>query len=200
MQAIVLALMLPLILLNLLSGFVGGFWMAGLGEWGLLFRDVLYLLAGAFLMSFLMLPGIALALPAMKVVESGREKLGFVLGLPALIWTYAVVAISCISVFSSIMSAAEGNGIPYFLWAFAVASGPWSFLARKDSEGGNDYGGYTSFAAQLGMVSMFVAYLLDPIDLTIARLAWWFAPLLVLGFAMSALHAWVETRARRRFY
>lgn len=198
MEALIAVLMLPIIVLNVLGGIIGGIWLLINGDWGTFFRGLGYMFFGAFAVSILLLPGMALAVPMAKLLEDRREKLAFVVALPALLWTYGAVMISCLWVFSWIMSRVEGSPIPYLLWSYAVATAPWSYMAQKDSQTGNDYGTYAVFGAQLGMISLSFAYLSDPYDLSLPRLSWWFAPPLLTALLLSTFAAWVQSRPRNR--
>jgi hypothetical protein len=198
MEALMALLMLPIIVLNVLGGIIGGIWLLINGDWATFIRGLGYMVFGAFAVSILLLPGMILAVPMAKLLEDGRDKLAFVVGLPALLWTYVVVMTSCLCVFSWIMSRVEGSAIPYLLWSYAVATAPWSYMAQKDSQTGNDYGTYAVFGAQLGMISLFFAYLNNPHDLSIMRLSLWFAPFMLVTLLLSSFAAWVQSRPRSR--
>lgn len=197
MEALIALLVVPIILLNFLGGIVSGIWLIIIGDWGTFLSGLAYMLFGAFGLSILMFPGLALALPVVKLLESGREKMALLVGLPSLLWTYGLLTISCVWVFSWVMASAENATVPYLLWSYAVATAPWTYMAQKDAQAGNDSAAHTAFFAQLGMISLFVAYLTDPSDLSIGRLVWWFAPLMVAALLFSLVMAWAETRARR---
>lgn len=188
-----------LVLLNFLGGIVGGIWLLVIGDWSTFGYGLLYLFAGTFVISLLMLPGLVLTVPMAKLANSGRQSLAFVVGLPSLLWTYAVVTFTCIVIFSWVMGRVEGSPVPYLLWSYAVATGPWSFMASKEERGHSGYANLTVFASQLGLTSLFVAYFTDPTDLSFERLAWWFVPLMVAALISGALMAWANLRTARRY-
>jgi hypothetical protein len=197
MSGLVLLIALPLMVLNFLGGIVAGVWLIILDDWSTFFFGLAYMFAGAFILSFLMLPMFLFAMPA---AAAGRRSaaLGFVLALPALVWTYGLVAASCTYVFSAVVSEADNVLIPYLLWGYAVALAPWSYMASK--EGRDGYAGMTVFFAQLGTVAMMIAVLRDPTDISFSRLIYWMAPPLVIGMVLQLVMAVVETKAQRQRY
>ena len=198
MGALIALLAVPIMILNFLGGIVGGIWLLVAGDWSTFGYGLLYLFGGTFAVSLLMLPAMALAFPAAKLAESGRDTLAFIVGIPALLWTYAVVIVSCVAVFSWIMLRADGSPWPYLLWAYAVATGPWSFMASKEEQGRNEYANMTAFASQLGVVSLFAAYLTDPSDVSFGRLVWWFAPLMVAALIVNMFMVWANVRSAQQ--
>jgi hypothetical protein len=72
-----------------------------------------------------------LALPMAGLGER-RAFAAALIGLPAMIWTYAVIAVSCAWVFSGITTTPHGSLIPYLLWGYAAATAPWSYMASKE--------------------------------------------------------------------
>jgi hypothetical protein len=199
MQALILGLMVPIMLLNFLGGVIGGIWLFITGDWSTFFAGLAYGLLGVFVLSILLMPGLALAYPMTKLAEGGREKLALLAGLPSLVWTYAVLTISCVWVFSWIMSQADDNPVPYLLWAYSTATAPWVFMAQKDAQAGNEYAGQTTFFAQLGMIAMCIAYLKNQDDLSFERLIWWFAPLMIVALLFSLLIVWANVESAKRY-
>jgi hypothetical protein len=59
MQALIALLVLPLMLLNVLGGIVGGIWLIVLGEWGALGVALIAIVFGAIICSFALMPGIS---------------------------------------------------------------------------------------------------------------------------------------------
>lgn len=182
MKSLFLLLMAPLMLLNLLGGLVGGIWLAILGDWSTLFFGIAYMLVGAFALSLLLAPAMLLAFP-MAALGERHVLAAALLGLPAMLWTYAVIAASCAWVFSGITSTPQGSLVPYLLWGYATATAPWSYMASK--EGDDGYSGVAVFFASLGVVAMMVAVWIDPYDTTVWRLLYWIVPVVVVGLVLQ---------------
>jgi hypothetical protein len=87
MAALVLLLTLPFVILNFLGGIVSGVWLAILGEWWAIGYGVLSLFVSTFILSLVLLPGVAIATPAMMLLEKGRVVLAFPFILLSQIYT-----------------------------------------------------------------------------------------------------------------
>lgn len=200
MQAIVLLLVLPFILLNMLGGLCGGIWLAILGEWRLVFFGILYMMGGSFLISFLLLPGMAFAAPAAMAAERRRFVLTAILGVPAIGWTFAAMTVSCVLISAAIGRHIEGSPIPYLLWAYAAATAPWSYMASAEARSGNDSASGPLLFCQLGTISVMVALLRNHYDTDFWRLVWWFGPFAVLGFVIQFSMVVMAGFASKRAY
>jgi hypothetical protein len=161
MKSLFFLLMAPMLVLNLLGGLVGGVWLAILGDWSTLFFGIAYMVVGAFALSLLLAPAMLLALP-MAALGERRAFAAALIGLPAMIWTYAVIAVSCAWVFRGITMTPQGSLIPYLLWGYAAATAPWSYMASK--EGNDGHSGVAVFFASLGLIAMMWLY--GPIHMT----------------------------------
>jgi len=198
MKSLFLLVMAPLMLLNLVGGLIGGVWLAILGDWSTILFGIAYMAVGAIGLSLLLAPAMALAIPMAALAE--RHVMAATLfGLPALIWTFVVIAASCAWVFSGITSTPEGSLIPYLLWGYATAIAPWSYMASKEADDGHS--GVAVFFASLGLIAMMVAVWIDPGDTTVWRLLYWIVPVLAVGMilqlTMVAAVAIEEKRLRR---
>src|SRR4051794_30045324 len=100
MQAFLLLILIPIILLNFLGGIVGGIWLTLRGEWALVGFGVLYMIASPFFLSLAMLPGMAVGVPAAMTMRR-HPFVGLVLGIPSMVWTFAVISVSCVWSFTA---------------------------------------------------------------------------------------------------
>jgi hypothetical protein len=199
MKALLVLLIMPLVILNFIGGLVGGIWLAVEGEWSLIGMGLLYAFAGAFLIGLLLFPAMLLSAPGIMVSER-HPIFGAVLAVPGLVWTYAVMAATCIGAFSYVVRDMQGSAIPYLLWAYSMALAPWSFLASKEDR--DSSAGVSVFFAQLGTLAMMIAVLRNPFDVSIDRLAWWFVPFLLVGLVVQLFFAaalMAEESRRRRY-
>lgn len=192
-------LILPFMLLNLLGGLVGGVGMLFQGEWGLFFFGLGWSLIGAFALSFALLPGMIFAPLVVWAEERHNIPLMVLAAVPAMAWTYVVMAVSCVVIFGAMVQDSDA-GIFHMLWGYAAATGPWSYMAREEAKAGNDNAATTSFFAQLGVISMMIATFIEPGGTHFYRLVYWFSPLLVIGLLLQLIIAWVDTKNARRGY
>lgn len=182
-----------LLLLNMLGGLLSGVALLFKGEWGLVLGGIGWGFLGPFALSLAMLPGMIFAPLAVRAAERGNIAGSVIWALPSIVWTYVVVAVSCVGVFSYIASLNDA-GFFHFVWAYAVSTGPWSFMAQKDRQSGNTDAMELMFFVQLGAVSMIVASLIDPRHTEPLRLFWWFLPFMVLGVLHQGIMLWARTR------
>lgn len=184
---------------NFFSGIIGGIGLIFQGEWGLFFYGLAWAFAGAFVLSFALLPGMIFAPIAAWAAE--RNKVGLIVaaGIPAMAWTYIVVAVSCVAVFSAVVEGSDA-GLFHILWGYSAATGPWSYMAQQEAKTGNDNAATVSFFAQLGVISMILATFLEPAHTEFGRLIYWFTPLLLLGLVFQLAILWYDTRNARHGY
>lgn len=192
-------LILPFILLNFFGGLLGGAGMLFQGEWNHFFFGLAWMLVGVFVLSFALLPGLIFAPIVAWAAERQNIPLMVLAGVPAMAWTYIVMAVSCVAIFGGIVQHSDA-GIFHMFWGYAAATGPWSYMARKEAESGNDNAAMTSFFAQLGVISMMIATFIEPGATDFYRLIYWFAPLLIIGLLVQLFFAWVDIRYARRGY
>ena len=149
MQALISLIFLPLALLNLLGGIVAGIWLAILGEWAGIGLGIAGLLGGALFCSLLLLPGFLISIPAVFLLSKGGlgKFLGFIIGMIGLLWTYIVMSGWGMFAFDYFIKRADASSyIPYLLWAYGVAIGPWTYMASKEQ---NDYSNISVFFLQI---------------------------------------------------
>jgi hypothetical protein len=168
--------MVPVLVLNSLGVIAGAIWLAALGRWGTLGLGVVAMILGGLLLSLLMMPILALALPMNWLLERNRRGAALLVGAFVLLLNVAIVAGWMFIAFWYFV----GNGmrpgdslwtlLPLMLWAYGVASAPVSFLASKEQEG--SAATLVTFFAELGLVAlMFVAFLAQQVRP--ATLAFW---------------------------
>jgi hypothetical protein len=134
-------ILVPLMLMNIFGGIVSGVWLVCVGEWRIVGVGLLVGLFGVVPISIAIMPSLLFAVPAANLIERGSILLGVVLGIPATLYTVAVMAGWSYLVFSVAFSlAAERQSIPILLWSYGVAAFPWSYMASEEnraSEGGS---------------------------------------------------------------
>lgn len=183
----------PLLILNMLGGLVGGIGLAVQGHWSLLIGGIAWCVIGGFVLSIALLPGMIFAPLAVWAFNRGNTAAAVVACIPSLLWTYIVVAATSIVVFYNVVAQPD-SGFFHLLWGYSVTTAPWSFLARKDKQSGNDTSTLLMFFVQLGVVAMMFASWSDPESITVANLLPWFVPFMALGLVAQVLVAVVEGR------
>lgn len=186
-------------LLNLLGGIIGGIGLIFQGEWSLFFLGLGWSFLGVYVLSLALLPGMIFVPIAAWAEKRNNTALVLLAALPAMFWTYLVVAASCVFVFMNVVDDSDADMF-HLLWGYAAATGPWAFLAREDAKTGNDHAAMTSFFAQIGVISMMVATFIEPSGTDFFRLIYWFAPALIVGVVLQQSIAWIDIRNARRGY
>ena len=150
-QRIFEILSIPIILLNFLGGIIAGIWLAFLGEWQLIGIGVLFLMTSHWYLSLLILPGLGIAGISMYLFER-KNPFANVFMFLTQFYTNALMVLTCVFAFifcSSFYLGEIGFGyIPYLLWSWGMALGPWQFFASKEPD--NEFSAIT-----LGTASIF---------------------------------------------
>lgn len=134
--------MIPLFLLNTLSGVVGGIMLAMDGQWRIIGLGLASGFLGPIAISIALIPGMALSVPAFSAYER-TGVVGKILSAPFLLvsmgWTIAVMGIWGWGIFTFLgnWNYYRGADLAHVLWAYSAATAPWAFLAQKDAQGGN---------------------------------------------------------------
>jgi len=85
MQSLVFFLAVPLLILNMLAGVVGGIWLGVMGEWSPLLAGIAYMLGGVLAITIVMMPAMMLTMPAAAAAERGRVISAALLGTPIIL-------------------------------------------------------------------------------------------------------------------
>lgn len=196
MATIVVLAAIPLMILNMLGGIVGFVALAVQGEWGAICGGLAWCLIGAFVLSIAMLPAMIFAPLSVWAANRGYTSAAVIAALPSIAWTYIVLAVSSLTVFHAVISRPDA-GFFHLLWAYCVTTAPWSYLANKDKQAGNETSSMLMFFVQLGTVSMMVGSWTDPSDMPISDLAIWFLPFMAIGILVQLLSIWLDLRNTR---
>jgi len=158
MAAIAGILTIPIMILNLLAAVVGGIWLAFAGDWSVLLIGLSAILIGHFAISLLLAPSMILVIPMNWALEKNHTTFAILLAIPSVLWTYLILAAWCFIWFRYFLhGVTDGTLVPRLLWAYAVATGPWTYLASVDARSDPRSPAITtSFFAQIGCVIMMV--------------------------------------------
>jgi tetratricopeptide (TPR) repeat protein len=197
LTAVITALSVPLLILNLLGAIVSGIWLVVIGEWRPVGLGILFFFGSSFLLSFALMPGMLLAAPAAWFAARGKT-LGLVLfGTLSSIYTLALVTLWCCSVlFLFVKDATAGSIIPRLIWSYGIATGPWAYMASQEQ--GPDGEGFAStmstFLAQLAYLVIMLLVLFAPV--TVLGAIKVFAGFMLVGLALQIAVAVIMERER----
>ena len=134
MQNLLPVLFIPLYLLNQLRGIVAGGWLIYLGDWQILGIALGSFLLSMFGLALFWMPSFIFSIPARFLLKKAGilKVLGYFLGCLAGAWTYLIMGVWTLSVFTFALDASEGQySVPYLMLAYALANGPFSYAVPK---------------------------------------------------------------------
>lgn len=187
------AFSVALIVLNAIGGIVAGIWLAILGDWGAIGRGLLFAIGGGFVISLAMMPGMLLAGPAVVFYNKGSRLGLYVFGGLSAAYQFTVLSAWCLFIFFLFAHRADGSSaIPMMLWSYGVATGPIAYLAQKDLQSGNEYGGLAALFSQVAYVlALLVIFLVDPSRAVVAMT---FGAVMAVGMGCHLAMAFAQDR------
>jgi len=118
------------------------------------------------------MPGLLFSAPGALALEKGRYVIGSLAALFGNLWTDAVMTVWCVGCFVLVFGYYSGGSVwPYLLWAYGMATGPWTYMAARE---GQDAVGSTlaALGACVGVIGIMgvILFASHPsiIDITVA--------------------------------
>lgn len=146
---------IPVMLLNFGGGIVGGIWLIILGDWSLIGLGVASMFVSSFGLALVLMPSMLFAGPGALALDRRKYVIGSLCLLLANVWTLAVMTVWCVGCFHLVLgSYYHGGSIwPFLLWAYGMATGPWTYMAAR---GGSDEIGsrVSAFGACIGAMAI----------------------------------------------
>ena len=192
MGAIVTALVIPLVILNLLGGIGSGIWLAILGEWSPIWKGIAATIAGPFIFSLCMLPNLLLLAAAVYFYEKRFSPGYWFLTFVGSVYTYGLVTVWCVAcLFLFLRHATPLTFLPLLIWSYGVGTGPWTYMAQKEQS----QSGYNlAFFAQIGYVVLMLMVLF--FQITIIDAVYAFGAIMLVGICFGMAENLAVTRAR----
>lgn len=154
----------PIMFLNMGGGIVGGIWLAILGEWRLLGIGIFLLVISTPILSLLMLPGLLIAGFGAHLYEK-KNPFRHLMGYISLLYTNILIVGTCVFAFLICSRFYSGNTIfgyvPYLLWSWGMALGPWQFFASKEPD--NEVTVIILFSASVFYFLFLASILISPL-------------------------------------
>jgi hypothetical protein len=161
---IIQALTIPIMILNFGGGIVGGIWLAFLGAWKLIIIGIVLVFVSHWLLALLMMPSLLISGVALKFGEKNKFVL-YLFGLLSQLYTNILIVATCVFAFLLCSSFYKGtvgvSYIPYLLWSWGMALGPWQFFASKEPE--NAFSAMTLFCASIFYLLFLISIFISPI-------------------------------------
>ena len=192
---------LPLLILNLVSGILGGIWLAVLGEWNVVVVGIVLTLCGKFLVSLLLMPSLILLAPFFAIKKLAESVFVAVpLTILSVTYTYFVMGLWAIGIFWYFSKQVNENAaIPVVFWSYSIATAVWSYLARFDEQSGNHYSGMSNFFYQIGCVSLMIYTYRNFHNVEFYSMAIWFAVPMAVGLIVHVPTVIATVKAEQHF-
>ncbi len=183
--AVAAAISVPLLILNWIAAFGGGIWLLVIGQWRLVIEGVVAMIGAAILLPIVLIVANFIASPAVSLGNKSRWLVYPFLFLGGL-FTFYILANWCVLVFDMLVNRDHGTVWPYALWAYAVATTPWTSMLQRDvRRNPRSRGLIWLSASQLGafgiLISVFVGNGFQPEG----GMSLFFTPFALLGMLMG---------------
>jgi len=160
LSALIVALSMPLMILNIGGGIVSGVWLAVVRDWPAIFLGILCFLVSTVAISWVFIPSTLLAVPAACFFKHGKT-VGFVcFSSLASLYSYAVITVWCCGIlFVFLKDATELALVPRLVWSYGVATEPFAYMALKETWAGAE-GTASQLATFFAQLAYFIIMLL----------------------------------------
>jgi len=184
MESLIATLLVPIMLLNSIGGVVAGIWLIVIGKWTLVVSALISTVISTWVLALLLAPTLIFAKPFAWATERKKNALVLILGALSNLWTFVLMLLYSLGSFVFIFNNYEsGTTVPYLLLAYAVSTGPWTYMAKGEHQSGGGGAGTTipvigvCVASVAMMVTAIFYGVLNVVALTVAcviplTLAW----------------------------
>jgi hypothetical protein len=181
LSKIIEILSLPIMILNMAGGIVGGIWLAILGEWKLIGIGIFILITFHWILGILLMVNLQIAGIAVYFFKRKRI-IGHVFGFISQFYINLLIVGTCVLAFYICSSFYKGDiGIgytPYLLWSWGMALGDWQYFAS--TEPNNELSAITLFSASAFYLLFLVSIFINPILVLITIISFAVVQLIVL--------------------
>jgi hypothetical protein len=193
-SGLIATLSIPILLLNILGGIVGGIWLMITGEWSLFIGGLLYMMFGAMIIGLMLMPSLLFAAPAAAFAEKRKYMLFFIFGLLGITYTYELIAISTYYIADIALSSQSAPLWACLLWLYAVVLAPWQYMASKERD--NTSTGMTTFALSLGIFALIIC--IGVFGMTLGQAFPILITILIIFLVVQLLLTYALTRAEKQ--
>lgn len=190
-QGLILALMAPIMVLNIIGGILGGIWLAFRGEWRLIIIGFIWAMISPWVLSVLMLPNLGIAMAVTRFLQ--KKWALYILGFISTSYTNFLVVVTCMGSMAFCLSRKYGgvdfSVIPYLLWAWGMGLGPWQYFASKERD--NEFTGISLFFASILYFIVLMSVFFPPVLAALGVLLFWGGMVL----ALPIFNIWLVSRS-----
>jgi hypothetical protein len=155
---------IPIMILNMAGGIIGGICLAILGEWRLIGIGLLFLFTFHWILAILLMVNLPIAGIAVYCYKR-KSILGHLFGFISQLYINILIVGTCVFAFyicSSFYKGYIGFGfLPYLLWSWGMALGDWQYLASSEPD--NEFAVITIFSASVFYFLFLISIFISPI-------------------------------------
>ena len=184
------AVSIPILVMNIVSGIVGGLWLAVLKEWQLIIFGIVWMLFSHWIISLFLIIRMPIEAAVLYFFEKDNKFMQYMFAYLSILYTNLLIIGTCAFSFFYCLSYAENSSIitiiPYLLWSWGMALGPWrnSIEQSEDNETEVFTVFFASFFYLLFLVSLPVSSAINTIVVTLFILT--FVLFLPIGMILYA--------------
>ena len=197
MDKIILAVSIPLMLMNGFGGIAAFIWLVILGDyWFLIGAGFIALIFSSFGLGLLMLPSTAIQFAGIKLIEKKQNVIGYIfmyLGNLLLLAAFSVWILYVYN-FGLVNVQRDAHLFPVMLWCYGVATGPIFWMASKERQSGGRTEGtdIMSFFISIGCFAM--TFLISFFDTSLFNAMLVFIICVFLSINLSFYEAYKELK------
>lgn len=150
METLVNIFLLPIMILNVFGFFGSSIWLLVIGQWRSVVAGIFVFFISNFVLGLALMPGLLVGAPGIYFAKR-RITIGvYLFGFLSSLYTYVLITAWCGAItFYFLHDAPAGAFWPLLIWAYGVATAPWTYMAQRDE----------SIAAFIATFFMQVAYI-----------------------------------------
>jgi hypothetical protein len=168
LTALIKALSMPLVILNVVGGIGSGICLAVLRDWHGILLGTACFFVSTVAFGWVFIPSTLLAMPAAYFYEK-RIAVGFVcFSALASLYSYTVITLWCCGVLFVFVGDATANAlVPRLVWSYGIAIEPFAYMAYKEYVAGTEgtASQLATFFAQLAYLIIMLLVVFSPISL-----------------------------------
>jgi hypothetical protein len=128
---------LPIIILNVFGFFGSAIWLLIIGQWRSVIGGIAAFFISNFVLGLALTPGLLIAAPGVYFAKR-RITIGvYFFGFLSSLYTYALITAWCGAItFYFLSNVPVGAFWPLLIWAYGVATAPWTYMAQQDQSVG----------------------------------------------------------------
>jgi hypothetical protein len=200
-MALITALSVPLMILNIIGGIVLGIWLVALHDWNTILLGIVLFLLFKYVSWFALWPSTLLALLAAHFAEK-RKAVGMLcFNSLSNLYSHALVTVWCCGVLVVLVKDASAHtAVPRLVWSYGVATGPWAYMASVESglEGEGSASTLATFVAKLAYLVVMLLAIFSSLSFRGAIMV--FAGFMLVGFVIQiAVSIFLTQRAKEDF-